>query len=384
VPTSTPPRSSALQVLIAGGGVAALEALIALRRLAEERVEIDLLSAAPEFWYRPLSVGEPFGFGEVHGLDVGLVAEEFGAGLMLGTLDAVDADGHVARTAAGAELEYGALLIAVGARPVEAVPGALTFRGPADTSSFSSLLDDIEAGLVGRVAFAVPGGIGWPLPLYELAMQTAAHALERSTGTQVVLVTPEERPLGVFGQDASEAITARLAELDVELCEGVYPVAFTDGRLSLKPDGSIAADRVVALPRLEGPGIAGLPCDQDGFIPTETSGRVHGLTDVFAAGDAISFPVKQGGLATQQADAAAETIAALAGAELRPQPFRPILRGLILTGAAPLFARVELAEIGPPQTAGTEPLWWPPGKILGRYLAPYLAEHSGEVLLPST
>src|SRR5919204_3928587 len=114
-------RSNALRVLVAGGGVAGLEALLALRRLAEERVEIELLAAESQFWYRPFAVGEPFGLGEVHGLDLGLVADEVGAGLTLGTLEAVEAEAHVARTTAGAELEYDVLLIAVGAHPVEAV-----------------------------------------------------------------------------------------------------------------------------------------------------------------------------------------------------------------------------------------------------------------------
>ena len=50
------------------------------------------------------------------------------------------------------------------------------------------------------------------------------------------------------------------------------------------------------------------------------------MPDIFAAGDATDQPVKQGGLATQQADAAAELIAAEAGARVTPQPFRRVLR----------------------------------------------------------
>ena len=381
MPSATGRKRSALRVLIAGGGVAALEALIALRRLAEERVEIELLAAESQFWYRPLAVGEPFGLGELHGLDLGLVADEFGAALTLGTLEAVDPHARVAHTAAAAELEYDALLIAVGATAVAAVPGALTFRGPADTAPFRVLLDELAAGRAERVVFALPGGAGWPLPLYELTLQTAKHVRGRSDA-QLVLVTPEERPLGLFGPAVSEAITALLEERNVEICERVYPVAFDEGLLSLKPEGTIAADRVVALPRLEGPRIAGVPRDAHGFIPTDEGGRVRGLADVFAAGDATGFPVKQGGLAAQQADAAAEAIAATAGADLAPQPFRPILRGLVLTGGAPLFARAELTGTGQPFAAGTDALWWPPGKISGRYLAPYLAPRSGAILPP--
>src|SRR5580765_594483 len=47
-------------VLIAGGGVAALEAVLALEALASARVRIELLTPADEFVFRPLLVGEPF------------------------------------------------------------------------------------------------------------------------------------------------------------------------------------------------------------------------------------------------------------------------------------------------------------------------------------
>jgi sulfide:quinone oxidoreductase len=114
--------------------------------------------------------------------------------------------------------------------------------------------------------------------------------------------------------------------------------------------------------------------------------RVPGAADVWAAGDATTFPLKQGGLATQQADAVAEALAAELGATVRPQPFRPVLRGLLLTGGAPLYLRSRLSLTGEPVAAATRftsrrlraavsgrALWWPPGKIAGRYLAPLLA-----------
>ena len=133
---------------------------------------------------------------------------------------------------------------------------------------------------------------------------------------------------------------------------------------------------MVATPRLEGPRLEGIPQDADGFIPTDSFGRVEGLENagVFAAGDATSFPVKQGGLAAQQADAAAELIAAEAGAPIDPTPFRPVLRGLLLTGEEPSYLRAEISGgHGETSVADSEPLWWPPSKIAGQYLAPHLA-----------
>ncbi len=100
-----------------------------------------------------------------------------------------------------------------------------------------------------------------------------------------------------------------------------------------------------------------------------------GLTDVYAAGDLTQFPVKQGGIAAQQADAVASAIAADAGATVKPTAFKPVLRGLLLTGRAPRFLRSKMGTSH--SLADTEPLWWPPAKIVGRYLTPFLAEDLG-------
>jgi sulfide:quinone oxidoreductase len=370
-----------LKVLIAGGGVAGLEALLALRRHAEERVSIELLAAEPQFWYRPLAVAEPFGLGNLHGLDLSSIADECGALFTLGRLASVDTERSTAQTSAG-ELDYDALLIAVGARPVASMPGAFTFRGPADTDAFASLLRELGEGTRRRVVFALPGGVGWPLPLYELALQTASWLGRLGTSVEVVVVTHEEAPLELFGPAASTAMAALLAERRIVLRTSSYAVAFEAGSLELKPYGELQADRVVALPRLQAPSIPGIPGDAQGFIPTNASGEVVGVDRVFAAGDVTTFPVKQGGIAAQQADAAAEAIAVLAGAEIAPEPFRPVLRGLILTGGAPLFARAELGRAGDQSLVVADALWWPPGKIVGRYLAPFLAERSGAILEP--
>jgi sulfide:quinone oxidoreductase len=102
---------------------------------------------------------------------------------------------------------------------------------------------------------------------------------------------------------------------------------------------------------------------------------VRGVPDVYAAGDTITFPIKQGGIATQQADAVATAIAARAGAPVRPEPFRPVLRAILLTGETPLYLRSEPAGSQTEDSvAGDELLWWPPAKISGRYLAPFLAK----------
>ena len=372
-----PGSSDKLHVLVAGGGVAALEAMVALRRLAGELVQVELVSPDSDFFYRPLSVAEPFGLGTVLRFDLVSLARGCGARHIPGTLVAVDADEHRIRTGRNASLGYDVLLIAIGARPREALPGALTFRGEPDVRLFKGLLSDLDRGLVRSVVFAVPGGVTWPLPLYELALLTAEHVAERGLAADLTIVTPEAAPLAILGREASEAVAARLEERGIHARTETYPEAVDEGELRVVPDPPVPADVVVSLPRLRGVPLAGVPQDEDYFVPVDAACRVAGLDGVYAAGDITTFPVKQGGLAAQQADAAAEAIAAAAGAELAPQPFDPVLRGLLL-GSSPLFLRTELGGgRGDASSAGTEALWWPAGKIAARYLSPYLAEHAG-------
>jgi sulfide:quinone oxidoreductase len=367
------------RVLIAGGGVAALEASLALQALVEDRVSVELLAPESQFWYRPLAVAEPFDLGEVRHFDLPELAAAAGASFSPGALTGVDARNKLARTSAGSSIPYDVLLVACGAVPAPAVPGALTFRGAADTEKTRQLLEEIAAGQVGRVAFAVPWGAVWSLPLYELILMTAAFLDARDLHeVELLLVTPEEEPLQLFGRAGSVAVRELLEERGIAIQTGACPVEFVNGELRLVPEGSVPAERVVALPRLRGTRIDGLPQTAEGFIPVDAHGQVHGLADVFAAGDITSFPVKQGGIAAQQADAAAELIAANAGADLTPEPFRPVLRGLLLTGRRPRYLRHELTGgAGDASAASPEPLWWPPAKIVGRYLAPFLGAVAG-------
>jgi len=370
---SKPNGNGEYAVLIAGGGVAALEAALALRAHGEDRVRTELLAPEPRFWYRPSSVGEPFGQARVPSFDLPDLVGRAGATFTPGELAAVDGRNRVATTTAGAQLPYDALLLACGARPEPAVPGALTFRGPADTDAVERLLHELERGEARRIVFAVPPGAVWTLPLYELALLTATWAQARDVGgLELVLSTPEERPLGLFGRQASDAVATLLDERGIRFVPGVYAVEFRDDALVTLPEGALPADRVVALPRLRGPRIAGIPQTYDGFVAVDRSCRVRGLESVWAAGDLTSFPLKQGGIAAQQADAAAEAIAAAAGAPIVPRPFRPVLRGLLLTGSEPRFLRNDPVGSGETAAISVEPLWWPPAKIVGRHLAPFL------------
>jgi sulfide:quinone oxidoreductase len=368
-------KDSRRHVVVAGAGVAGLETALALQAVAPEHVSVELITPEDEFVYRPLAVAEPFHVGEMRRFPLARLVAPAGAELRLGALAAVDPDEKRATLADGSAVDYDVLVLALGAQPLPAVPGALTFRGrPADSEELARLLERVATRDVRRLVFTVPAGSCWPLPLYELALLTGEYLSEHLTHAELTVVTPEEQPLGLFGTKASEAIALLLDMRGIGLRTATAPVAFEDGALRVADGRTVDADAVVALPKLEGPRLDGIPQDEHGFVPTDEFGRVAGLTDVYAAGDLTQSAIKQGGIAAQEADAVADAIAADAGAPVQSAPCHSVLRGLLFTGFVPRFLR---HEEGGPSFVDTQPLWWPPGKIVGRYLSPFLAEHLG-------
>ena len=365
-----------LHVVIAGGGVAGLETLIALRALAGERVDVTLVSPDSDFVYRPLAVGEPFGVAEAVRYPLASVAEDFDVELVHGELESVEPDAHRAHLSGGPALDYGVLVVALGARAYPAWEHVPVFRGSADAEETSALVGEVESGAVASLAFVVPRGVTWPLPVYELALLTAGRARRAGVQPEIAIFTPERDPLAIFGREASSTMADLLEASGVQLARGVtVDVTFDHDVVIPSEDSPLRFERVLAAPLLAGPAVPGLPSVARGFIPVDEHGRVEGVDDVFAAGDGTNFSVKQGGVAAQQAVTVAEMIASRAGAPVEPRPFRPVLRARVLTGEGSRFLHAEAEEVtGRVSRASDRPLWWPAHKIAAAHLGPYLAE----------
>ena len=365
------------EILIAGGGFAAVEAALALRALAESSVRLTLLAPEPVFRYRPSATSEPFDAAPSRCYDLRSILTDLDGRYHQSRLEAVAARKGFVRTASGARLEYDALIVATGARAVVGVPGAITFRDQRDIPLIRRLLGDVEAGAVSRVVFALPTGSVWPLPLYELALLTARHAQECGLALACSVVTPELEPLAVFGEQASGLVRGLLEERDVRLVGAALPTSVQrDGSLGLADGKAIEADRVVALPELRGRRFTGVPASPRGFVPVDAFGRVEGLQDVYAAGDVTTFPIKQGGVAAQQADAVAQTIATSLGVPVRHCRPPHVLQARLVGGERPVFLRTEFDWAGQPTGAALiradDEGAAKAAKVLGRYLVPYL------------
>lgn len=365
------------KVLIAGGGIAGIEAALALRDLAGGLVEVELHDPRRQFVFRPFAVGEPYGTARVFRYDLERLADLCGASYRPDGIVAIEPRERLAIGRDGKRVRYDHLILATGARMLWSIPGVITFWGVADEGQVGEVVSRLRAGALRRLVFSMPGGCSWGLPLYELALLGATEMAKAGvTGTRLTVVTPEDAPLELFGRRASEQMAELLAEREIEVVSSAHPVKFDGGRLQIAPGDEVEADAVISLPRLEGRRITGVPHDAEGFVSADEHGRVLGVDRLYAAGDITNFPVKQGGVATQQADAAVEAIAADVGAAVEPKPFDPVLRGVLWTGHGPryLYGRPtgghgEASSMDErPKAPGQDGR----GKVYGRYLTPFL------------
>jgi sulfide:quinone oxidoreductase len=371
-----------LRIVIAGGGIGALEALIALHDLGEQQFDITVVAPEHDFVLRPMSVAVPFSVGHEARIPLAEVCARFGAALRPVAVASVQPEAHRVHCTDHAVLEYDRLILATGAAARPAYHSALTFDD-ADPTTINGLLADIDEGYCSSVAIVIPPSGSWALPAYELALLTAHEARSSSNETIAIhLVTPEPQPLAIFGTPASQAVGTVLQQAGIVVHTGSYAAIDHPGEILLAPgDQRLTVQRILALPAIVGRPVSGVPVDDHGFVPVDDHAQVVGLEDVYAVGDGADYPVKQGGLATQQADAAARDIAAGAGAPVEAEPFRPVLRGMLLTGAAPRFLRHEVAAGDDEGGASVDRLWWPPTKVVGHYLAPFLASRMETVSL---
>jgi sulfide:quinone oxidoreductase len=373
---SSPDRTSKLRVAIAGGGVAALETLLALRALAPEQVEITVIAPNAEFVYRPMTVREPFAYPEASRYAIAPIVADQGARLVAEELAWIDPQKRVAYTASDAQVEYDALVLALGARARPRYEHAITIDDRKLDETMHGLVQDVEEGYVKSIAFISPGRMAWPFPLYELALMTAGRAYDMDVDVDITIVTPEDGPLAIFGQTASSAVAELLEQAHIKTIQSAYAEVPRAGEVVINPgERHLKVSRVVALPELYGPGVRGVPLSEHGFYRTDIRGELVDAEHIYAAGDATEFPVKFGGIAAQQADAIAEVIAARAGAAVTPEPFHPVIHGILLTGDKPryLTARITGGQ-GFSSEISETPSWSPPTKIAAKYLAPYLEQ----------
>jgi sulfide:quinone oxidoreductase len=373
-------HSDQLRVVIAGGGVAALETALALADLGRDRTDVTVIAPDTEFVYRPMVVREPFAHAVARRYPLGPIVRDAGATLLHGELGWIDPVRRTIHTKADEAIEYDALVLALGASINKRYKHALTIDDRDLDETMHGLIQDVEGDFIHKLAFVAPGRMAWPLPLYELALMTAGRAYDTGIDLKTTIVTPEDGPLAIFGASASSSIAELLARASIETITSAYAEVPNAREIVINPgDRHLEVDRVIALPELFGPEVRGIPLGDHGFIQVDAYCRVPGVEHVYAAGDATDFPIKHGGVGSQQADIAAQSIAALAGASVTPQRFNPVIHGMLLTSGKPQYLTAHITGgHGFSSEITDTPTWSPPSKIATKYLAPYLQERDRE------
>ena len=100
------PTNDKTRVVIAGGGVAGIEALLALHDLAGDQVSLTLVAPQPDFLYKPLLVEEPFDLGPADRHELAPLASEMGANFTQRAVSAVRPEDHVVELDDGSTLDY--------------------------------------------------------------------------------------------------------------------------------------------------------------------------------------------------------------------------------------------------------------------------------------
>jgi len=391
-------------VCVVGGGTAGLEGLLLARRLLGSAADLCLIVPDRMFRYRPMSPDSLFRPAKERGLAIADIVSEAGSRWVADRAVLVDEEQRSVVTRDGETVTFDFLLLAVGARPRRALrQGYLWARGD-DPVFLDQILGELAAGTVRNVAVVVPRGARWPIPAYELALVLAWTAA--GTPAHITLITTESEPLGALGAAAAEAVAHELAAAGVELITGVEAIdavgddatrsdsasvflvpeldADAAGALTGKPTGSVGGarhgdsarvfDRLISLPTVDGPSVAGVATDAAGFIEVDTTLKVCGSERAWAAGACVAAGLEHSALAARQADAAiaaiAEQCADGVAADLTIPSGAPELTGMLLTGQ-----RDEWLAENPRGTRepSTRCLWWPPGRAVGQMLAQHIA-----------
>ncbi len=387
-------------VCVVGAGTAGLEGLFSAREALGVEAQLRLVAPDSEFRYRPMDARALFRPAQERGVAIAELAAQAGADWVADRAVAVSEADREVLTRDGDTVGFDYLLLALGGRSRRALRQGHVWERGSDPGFLDETIAGIAAGELGSVAIVVPRGARWSLPAYELALVLAWTAA--ATDAQVTLITAEEHPLAALGPAVTDTVTRELEAAGVKTITGVEPIdrprhdpeppepshlvlvpeqpADLTGSLVGRPSdparvglgaGSQAEfDRLISLPTVDGPYLAGVATDAAGFIEVDDGLRVCGCERVWAAGSCIAAALEHSALAAGQADAAIAAIAGVAGVSPADASGAPELTGMLLTGQ-----REQWLDENPPETRqpSTRCLWWPPGRAVGRTLAKQIA-----------
>lgn len=379
------------RIIVLGGGFGGLEAAFYLRMRLHERVDITLISDREYFLFKPNTIYIPFGL-DPEQLKVHLEKPTRRKDILFVQHRALEIDTAAQQviTADGTRYSYDYLVVATGAsmRPSE-IPGltehAQTIWTPQEMLKLRDSLQTLRTqALTGqnlRVLFMVPPNNKCAGPLYEMVFMLDTWLRQQGIRKQVDVTwsTYENSYIQAFGPRLNEVAEAEFAHRDIEHHAGYVVQDVQRRTVNYQNGASLDFDLLISFPPYVAATVFdGLPADDRGFIAaTPQTRQVVGYPNVYVAGDAGDFPVKQAFLAFLQADAIAEHLSAqVLGGE--PEfMFEPVSMCVMEQFDKATFAQVPLAYTNsgvrvltdsPLYKTGTSPVWRLGKGMLGLYL----------------
>jgi sulfide:quinone oxidoreductase len=348
------------QILVLGGGFAALESAFLLRMRLGERADIRLVSDREHFVFRPNSIYVPFGT-DPASLLVGLrrPLARRRINFERGAVAEVDPDRRFVGLEDGQRFRYDKLIVATGADThAGEVPGLSEHAATIWTTDsmfdvrrrFTEVHDRSWHGERQRVLFLVPPNNKCSGPLYEIVfmLETWLRREGARGPVEITWSTYEHGFIQAFGPRLHDLVTEQFAarEIDGHTNERVREVVAGEVRYE---DGSTRPyDQLIAFPPyVSAVRYPALASDDRGFLATELETRLAaGHDDIYVPGDAGDFPIKQAFLAFLQADTVAEHIAADVQGRPFTAPFDPVSMCIMEMFDTATFAKVPVELTG--------------------------------------
>ncbi|UJX43651.1 NAD(P)/FAD-dependent oxidoreductase [Xanthobacter sp. YC-JY1] len=331
---------SAPRIVILGSGFAALTAVRELRR-RHVGADITVVSPAPVLTYLPSLIWVPAGLRRAEDLTIPLAGffARHDVRHVPATVEQVTDGGRRVHTSGGV-IENDVLLIATGGRYIRKLPGIenaiIPCEGVAVADALRQRIGALQHGAI-AIGFGAnpqePSAVrGGPMFEFLFGLDTLLRRQGRREAVDLVFFNASTQPGQRLGAKAVAGLLKEMERRGIRTHLGHKPLRFAPDRV-VTEGGEIPTDLILFMPGLTGPAWlteSCLPLSPGGFIAADATCAVHGLDDVYVAGDAGSFPgpdwmPKQAHQADLQARAAARNIAAALAGRPERETFRPEL-----------------------------------------------------------
>ena len=206
-----------------------------------------------------------------------------------------------------------------------------------------------------------PVAASWTLPVYELALLTSAWCADEGViGAHFALATPEEEPLRAFGPAAACAVRDLLSDRGIELLTRHHGAErrARSGAPGPRPDPRGRPGRDAAAPAGRR-GSKGCPPTATGSCPWTSTPRWRGSRASTRSGTRRRSRSSRAAWRPSRPTPRPRRSPPRRARPVDAEPFTPVMRGLLLTGIASAYLRVELDAPERSSRLDWDSLWWP-------------------------